>query len=1042
MESLTFDLSEFQVLEDIEFDETIQRPEQIRFFTLQEQTVDAFERLIPRGRVTKYQLKQIQRKVERFEDLYTNFVVPTAEKYQLREPSYSKRFDWISPIYASPDLKEYSFKESWIPLFTNVTLPNYYPRMLSALPKPYAGIGTGQPYPVAETTEFVDDTGNKPLRVLPIYSLSKTQVHEDKTISVVSVPVQGTADELNFKGYYLAKRDVDVPNPLPDHPFLKGNEATVLDSTSPLEEVVPSLDAILTHAVPVTQDPYGEGMKYLKVYDIQLSDIPWSSWRSKFPQVEAITVTPQPEEIPYPKVESNAPSEKLETIYNSKYAPGLSARYWLMNQIDGGELVIEMLKSESINNGSVEVVPLVDMLPSNYPTTTLDDPACNLSGTSFAEFVTKGLLRKDDNGNYTCVPLEFIKQERSQLGYKNRKPWKETTGSDILKEHLLALKSFAYPEIEAKIKNEPKTGAKEESPIRIQVLAIEEDVHRLKEDKVKDIQELLKDTFLTNNIYKDSEERFVCCAHTLALLSDELDYDTWTTREGGFRVCKFCGEQINSDVFVNQEEFDENGFKIVHSDSFAENTVSTDTIQSYVTGLRILKPLFDLEAVMDSTVFLMTSILQILPDAGTLDSLLKVCRGFIAKKIPKKSDNVQFNELKGVIGIACICLLLQIHIPMLLPRRSFGSQPLKLSGFPRDDENTEGYTIVDSMLFVLRRTFEAYPTSFKGPAAPIVRAVLDNEKRKKIRKQVIVFIGELKKQDNIEAELMKSADHVKSQPIVEQPKALLPVVQPPKELGILTGFPTCPSERPILASANPPKVVQQEPPLLSGLHSAKGKTFVEPSISVREQVKPADAKQVTAQLKKKPKNAPVQKGYVTNLMLASHIADERHIEIPVRNVDTTQKADVLRDVAQGLLFEATPTTEVKKDVTIYTLTANYKDQKKEVNRLKAKERLTLVERLRTKNDQEREDLGELLRIGLAPYIITNEDRVLFAQEAQQIDEEEEMDEEIGVGQPHDFQDQGEGEADVGNYGDYFALPTTDGRDQDQQYYGEDDEMPI
>jgi hypothetical protein len=1068
MESLTFELSEFQVLEDIEFDETIQRPEQIRFFTLEEQTVDAFERMIPRGRVTKYQLEQIRKKVDRFQELYNQYVVPTAETYKLREPSYSKQLDWIHPIYKSDDLKSYSFAANWMPLYANITIPNFYPRMVSALPRPYTGTQN-----VERTTEFLDDTGNHPLRALPVFETTRTQVHEDKTVSVVRVPVQGTSDTLDLKGYYLAKREVGVPNPLPDHPFLKGNEPTVLDSTAPLEEILPSLDAILTHAVPVTTDPYGEGMQYLKIYDIQLTDIPWSSWKSRFPQVEAITIMPQPQEIPYPKVEEHKPSEKLESIYKSKYFPGLSARHWLMSQPDGGELVIQMLKSESINNGSVEIMPMSDILPTQYPTTTLDDPSCNLLGTSFSDFVVKGILRRDMKDVYTCVPLEFVKQERAQLGYKNRKPWKETTGSEILKEHLLALKSYFYSEVESKKTPELSVASKEISPLRIQILAIQQDENRLRDDKVKDIQELLKDTFLANQIYKDAEERFVFCAHTLALLSGDLAndrlgfYDKWTSREDGFRVCKFCGEQINSDVLVNQDEFDEDGFKLNHSEALSERVMTTDAIQSFTTGLIALKPLFLLDAAMDSTVYLLLSILQVLPSAGTLQTLLQVGRGFIQEKFgTKKDETAQDREIKGSIGIAIVVLLLQIHIPSLLPRRSFGSQPLKLSGFPRDAEKAEGYTIVDSMLYVLRRTFEAYPTSFKGPASAVIRAIVNNETRKKIKTQIDNLLSKklLLGRANIRAELDKAAEHVKSQPVVEQPKTLLPVVQPPKELGVITRFPSYPSERAILASAKIPKVIQEEPPLRRGLFFAKRKSIVEPAVSIREKLVNADAKQVAAQLKKKSPIVSIQKGYVTNTMLASHISDVFEKSLSVRNINPTQKSDVLRDVAQGLFLDAVQLDSVNSnklkqymntDVTLYTLTSNYKEQKREVNKLRAKERLTLVQRLSLKNDQEREDLGELLKIGLAPYIITNQDRIFFAEEAEQLqsqlrldfEREEQLDEEdaeIGVGLPQDlYYDQGEGErGDNGNYGDYTAQPGNDGRDHEQTYYGEDQDMPI
>ena len=58
---LTFDPSEFVVLEDaLEFDETIERPEAVRFFTVEEQETDAFEKLMPKGRVTQFQREEVR----------------------------------------------------------------------------------------------------------------------------------------------------------------------------------------------------------------------------------------------------------------------------------------------------------------------------------------------------------------------------------------------------------------------------------------------------------------------------------------------------------------------------------------------------------------------------------------------------------------------------------------------------------------------------------------------------------------------------------------------------------------------------------------------------------------------------------------------------------------------------------------------------------------------------------------------------------------------------------------------------------------------
>jgi hypothetical protein len=49
--------------------------------------------------------------------------------------------------------------------------------------------------------------------------------------------------------------------------------------------------------------------------------------------------------------------------------------------------------------------------------------------------------------------------------------------------------------------------------------------------------------------------------------------------------------------------------------------------------------------------------------------------------------------------------------------------------------------------------------------------------------------------------------------------------------------------------------------------------------------------------------------------------------------------------------------------------------------LRAKERETLKQRLRNLSDSEREITKKLLDIGLAPFIITNADRELFARQA-------------------------------------------------------------
>ena len=104
-EYLTFDPSEFTLLGDvIEMDEQVQREESIRFFTLDEQLTDSFDKLLPPGHATTFVLEQLAKEMDRFRDLYETYVNPTAEGYEIRPPEIRRSFPWIHPVYRSADL--------------------------------------------------------------------------------------------------------------------------------------------------------------------------------------------------------------------------------------------------------------------------------------------------------------------------------------------------------------------------------------------------------------------------------------------------------------------------------------------------------------------------------------------------------------------------------------------------------------------------------------------------------------------------------------------------------------------------------------------------------------------------------------------------------------------------------------------------------------------------------------------------------------------------------------------------------------------------
>jgi len=1081
-EFFNFDPSDYQVLEDIEFDETIQRPEKIRFFTLTEQTTDAYEKLIPRGRVTRFQREEVRKEIERLQDLYGAYVVALPEDYRLREPSYGKKFSWIHPVYVSEDRKSYNWTTEYTPLFDNLRLPGFYPRFLTALPRPYGDEADGIPYETTEATEFVNTEGKKSFRALPRYEMIRTQRHEDKTIDIVHVPMDGTEDRVRFTGYSLDKRPLDIPNPLADHPFLKSNEASFVETTSSLNDVVPSLDAILTHGVPVTKDPYVEGTKYLKLYDVNLQDIPWSAWKSKFPPVDVIHEAPVGQPIDYPKPAQLAPPENIIEAYKSSYAPGVSVRLWLMNRLDGGGLIPELLRSQAIDNGSVESVPGIDLEQAAYPESSLDE--CQLTGKTFQDFLITGNLRRILAGNnikYQCVPLEFIKQERARAGYLNRKPWAETTGDDMKKDYIRRLEKIR-PTGGGKDKPEavPKTPQRPDSVRRTEVLAILDDPRRFADDKVRDIQEILRETSLTKNVYSDTDGLFVACAHTLAMLGGDLEadrlkfYETWTARVNGFRVCTFCGQQINSDVYVDQVQFDEDGMLIRQTDAFQETTFHGAGVRSFAKGVESLRPLFVDGNAHDDMVLLILTVLQVLPTANKLDPLLKFGRSVASIQFSKGSAD-QIAKFTGITGIATAALLLQTHIPTLIPRRSFSTKPLVLSGYPRDSEKPEDYTIADSLLMVLRKTFEAFPTSFKGPAQQAIRAVLN--KPSEVKTAVLNLLSAksplVKGLDKLpspvpqlltQAKLYRAENPIK----VEVPKTLIPVLPPPKELGVINSFKECPSSRPVWTSGRSPSLVQASTQLRGGIQAAPNGKRVIPTKSSRVLPEPTPKDQIRGRLTKEKgiqARIPIRDTPLANLALASRVSDMFFLKEPVRTVDPTEGASTLRDISRGILAETLaevqkdPIKRTKleeqrtKDLALYTLTADYKQEKANVNKLVASERMRFVQRMAQKTDTEREILQDLLRIGMAPYVISRADREELAKEAERLREEvfrdeavvEELDDELRVGQPRDVFEQGEEGAagvDHGEYGDYVGMPSNDGRDHEQPQINDDQERSV
>jgi ribosomal protein S30 len=124
----------------------------------------------------------------------------------------------------------------------------------------------------------------------------------------------------------------------------------------------------------------------------------------------------------------------------------------------------------------------------------------------------------------------------------------------------------------------------------------------------------------------------------------------------------------------------------------------------------------------------------------------------------------------------------------------------------------------------------------------------------------------------------------------------------------------------------------------------------------------------------------------------------------------------------------------EKDLALFALLAQLKDVRTETNTLRAKERHLFTDRLREMTDSQRQITKDLLDRGMAPYIITNADRDVFAAQIER--ELGPLEEDIGVGAPRDSPDDDDRNADQGDYGDHTAQSNRE-RDQDMPEIDED-----
>jgi hypothetical protein len=1050
---LTFDpATEFQVLEDLDYEELVQRPEEIRFFTLEQQTTDYIQKILPQtGRIPKGVLRDAEHEVETMRQLYARILRETDEGYEQVPPGRPTSLEWVTPYSDKPPKWDaYSFDRTWKPLFADAGQGIPYTAILDALPKWSMFSESGTPMNITDQTVIASTATDKVYPFLGPATYTKTAFREDGTYTIQRVPRPETQDRAHFVGYRVGIPPKEAPNPLDDNPFLSRRTAAVtIPSEEPLAALLPGVDLIMEHAVPSTTNPYKEALPFMKVWDIQMTEVPWSIWKSKFAPEETLAQSPPPVEIPIPSNgDTNAPSEDLQGLYGTKYTPGQAPRHWLSRQLDGGRVVPTLLLSKA---GAQQPIPVPPPLPpmdeSSFPTGTPDD--C-MPGTvsSFEALAGAGVYRP---ASKRCVPLTFIVQEQEELPYKGRSPWLPDTEQSIRDTYARLLKSYTLrPEKPPAPPTGPAGGpAIAQSETRAQILALLEDTDtRMPEDIAADIRTLLRITapepLLSKHIYQDGVTGgFLICEHTLAELDGEFNRNReaflkmWSAKESGKVVCQFCGDTISNEVLVVQDQFDEEGRPIVSYGSLEtvkERFSADHTTKAFAVSLKEMRPLFDLSQPGEDIMYLILSLLQVLPEPDKMKPFLDLVKTeggklkpLIAGKDAKKSADARL--VASLLGFASTILLVQTHTPPLIPRRSVGTKPLQTKGFPRDSSDLNDAPFVDGLLTLMKRTFEDLPVTFTGSSVVFIRVLIQNQKS--LRTKVLATTKKLA-DGPFKTALAVARDTLVPLEAVGEPSfnAFDPPlfrfekasdIAPGDTLVTKTYDPVrCTDPLPAWYAGlqvNPPFL---ETPIVAPISPAPGHerlpipevrvlpAVVPPMDQVRERIRiglPKDFASPTYRKITESDDAHVlQRGAELILDQLGFLLPDARLLARIRQdvVTAAGDASLLRDTFKGLLYELARATDTVIQVNLEKALATSlavrglltsADASKSVrDKLRAQETAQYKQRLRVMSDNEREITKKLQDLKLGIYLVTKDDRETFMRElARQFEDVEEPD---------------------------------------------------
>ena len=1008
-EGIIFEPSEYEILETFDFEEEVQRPEYSRFYTLEEQLTDFFERSLPERKPTKFEQKELRNLKDRIKLVYEKYISVTETDYIIDTNRKAVNVSWVHPVYAKFEYKPYSYDREWKPFFQEEQrrLPNYYPRLLKALPRPYISTEDGRLIYTKQT--MFDTEGLNSIVVLPEYTITKTIINDIGQYQIVSEEIDNTGDDVKTVGFYLDERNLEIARPMTEHPFLKSNKASFFKTEHSLLDVYPSISAIMEHAVPVTTDPYVEGLKHLKLYDVRMSDIRWSDWKTRFPSVDLKHAPKHISEIEFKFEKLNIPAEVLTKEY-STYGPGIHPRFWLSMQTDSGLLLTKLLLTKSSESGLIAMKPPAVIAEASHAE-SLPEITCGLLAGTFDDFLSAGLFRPKSDRMITgqCIPVGAILQEKHNSIYKNKIHWDETTENSIKTSYQKLLKIFQFPKKVEAVQKYEKAEQLHESEKRRDIISILNDEMRLDSDKAEAIELIIRDLEVLDRVYLDTLKQFVICSHTIAELRGEMEdrfqfYSEWTFKKDGNNVCKYCGEAVNDDDLIAVTEYDEDGHITMEY-----SALETVIIQGELT-LTSLKPIFNLDNAGEQVMFILLTFLEILPNPEQLLPILHLIRRLTAA-LKSKGEKIerQTRELEeGCFGIAGMVVLLQTHSPFLYPKRSVNNKPFNSTGYPRDSDDPDTCNALNSIINCLKGILASFPETFKGPISTVLRSILKSPssvKQSSLR-YLGIFVTQFKTifENARERYTEPPEDIPRQQIILPIEKVDNPVFLPGEYIDEEAPF-LCKMSSISFSLKKPPSLRQAEVGLTAKIEPSPTLqiiSFFDDDLSFNivsdKDIRKGVGLGIPTKFKELDKFIKTADGSGI-VMLASQILTSvskikqfPELRDKLVRLDTFQSPSLIRDTAKSILFnilhevkdipQAMRTLErdFKNNLTFKLMLISKEDAEEEEAKLLTKERNLFKSKLRGMNDAERDVTRRLIASGAADFLLTNKDREQFVRE--------------------------------------------------------------